>query len=507
MAANIFTGITSANWGTATNWSLGAVPTASDGNVATFDILSPNCTVDASNKVCNGINFTGYTNTIAFGIRTITVSGNVTFGAAMLVTGTGTLAMNATGSLTTNTYTWPIVFQFMGTSQTYTLQDDFNISGALGLNGTTNVTVNNNGTAKTIYAGQNVTSSTAGSLGTALIVMNGTGLLSNTGTIRNSLEINTAGTITFGLNVRVTNFKYTAGTIDDTTFSAIIFVGFAAATSNLDIGSREWINVNFVGSTTITLISDVTTTGLMTCAGNCVINGAFSLNVKGSFTAGGGGTLTGTVTALNFVGAAPIWATGSGSVRVNTNINSTGTFTATGTNGFGTGILKWIAGTVDASAGTLTFLTSTTLDLNGASAVWGNCLMITTNTTVTLNSAWHLTNIVVGTCTFTGNFGFTIANFSCTIVGRTINFKSTNTYNITTSLVLTGSQVSPILFKAVTSSSDAFVILSSGAACYVSFVNATDIDSSAGRVVHDVKGVLLRTTNWYITNPDAFPFF
>ncbi|MEK9135042.1 MAG: hypothetical protein AAB451_01980, partial [Patescibacteria group bacterium] len=76
MAANIFDGSTDSNWGTAANWSLNAVPTATDANVATFDATSPACTVNAPNRVCNGLDFTGYTNTITMTFQ-ITVSGSV----------------------------------------------------------------------------------------------------------------------------------------------------------------------------------------------------------------------------------------------------------------------------------------------------------------------------------------------------------------------------------------------------------------------------------------------
>ena len=56
-------------------------------------------------------------------------------------------------------------------------------------------------------------------------------------------------------------------------------------------------------------------------------------------------------------------------------------------------------------------------------------------------------------------------------------------------------------------SSSAFLNLVSGASCDVKFVNAIDVDSSGGRLITDVKGTLLRTVNWYKTNPDYFSFF
>jgi len=91
-----------ANWGTATNWSLGAVPTASDGNVATFDATSPNVTVSGSNKVANALDFTGYTNTITFITYGISVYGDITLGVNMNIVTPTFLYSAATGNLTSN---------------------------------------------------------------------------------------------------------------------------------------------------------------------------------------------------------------------------------------------------------------------------------------------------------------------------------------------------------------------------------------------------------------------
>ena len=65
MAANIFDGSTDGNWGTAANWSLGAVPLIGDGNVATFDATSPNCTINSTARACNGLDMTGYLGTLS----------------------------------------------------------------------------------------------------------------------------------------------------------------------------------------------------------------------------------------------------------------------------------------------------------------------------------------------------------------------------------------------------------------------------------------------------------
>src|ERR1051326_2705128 len=129
------------NWSTIGNWSLtsgGAggqtVPTSSDD--VHFDSKSPNCTVNTSARVCKTLDFTGYTNTIPMS-NGITVSGSVTLVSAMTISGSSGLTVNATGTLTSNTKTWPNDLTLSGTSKTYTLGDSWTISGTLTLSGTT----------------------------------------------------------------------------------------------------------------------------------------------------------------------------------------------------------------------------------------------------------------------------------------------------------------------------------------------------------------------------------
>jgi len=112
---NLFTGATNANWGTSTNWSLGVVPTASDGYVTRFDATSPNCSVNSSNRICNHIDFTGYTNTITRS-QILTVSGNITLSPTMNWAGTNVFGMNASGTITTNGKSIPNTFQFTNTA-------------------------------------------------------------------------------------------------------------------------------------------------------------------------------------------------------------------------------------------------------------------------------------------------------------------------------------------------------------------------------------------------------
>lgn len=111
MAANIFTGATNSNWGTNTNWSLSTVPTASDGHVATFNASSPNCSINSSGRVCNAIDFTGYTNTITKS-QTLAIFGDMTLSATMTFAGTNTISIVANSNVTTNGKALTNTFQF-----------------------------------------------------------------------------------------------------------------------------------------------------------------------------------------------------------------------------------------------------------------------------------------------------------------------------------------------------------------------------------------------------------
>jgi hypothetical protein len=139
MAINRFTNAAGGNtWGTAGNWSQGTVPTANDGHVTTFDATSPNCTVNASNRVCNNIDFTGYTNTITMTFI-ITVSGNITFSSGMIVAGSAVMQVNATSTMSGTG--WTNGFTVSATC-TITLSSNVTITGTFTVNLNVTATVN-----------------------------------------------------------------------------------------------------------------------------------------------------------------------------------------------------------------------------------------------------------------------------------------------------------------------------------------------------------------------------
>ena len=234
MAANIFTGTTNSNWGTATNWSLGSVPTASDGHVATFDASSPDCTINASSRVCNAIDFTGYTNTISGdAARTLTVSGNITLGAGMGDGGNIMIQSNANLTLTTNGYAWKGIY-YGGVHFTTTLADDFYCTRFLNtwshiLNGNKiyileylDLRSTISGTSALEFSGVNVTAhastNTSSSLNvTGGITVNCSGIFTVSSSLasnRFTINTNTSGVLTF-----------TAGTLNQTCIIEIGYLG------------------------------------------------------------------------------------------------------------------------------------------------------------------------------------------------------------------------------------------------------------------------------------------
>lgn len=312
MADNIFDGSTDSNWGTAANWSLGTVPTASDGHVAKFDATSPNCTVNTSARVCNNLDFTGYTNTITMS-QQITVSGNVTLISGLLVSGSGALIVNATSTLTSNGFTWPNALTLNGTS-THTLADNWAASGLITLGGS-NLTTTINANTLTANGGVTFGVTTGIVTGTTLLKIGGTGMItgpSGAGQCRLSMTIDAAGsTVTFAnaaFNFNTGTLTYTAGTMSMGTASLAV----AVANATLACAGINWPAASISGNITVTLSENLNISGLTTLGAtttSTVINGS-QINANGgvrhSTTTG---NISGT-TVLNVSGAGTLDSSG-----------------------------------------------------------------------------------------------------------------------------------------------------------------------------------------------------
>jgi hypothetical protein len=268
---NLFDGSTDSNWGTAANWSQDAVPTATDGFITRFDATSPNCTINTNNRVADNIDFTGYTNTIAWNFR-LTVSGDITLDAGMTITGTGGLWIATVGNINFAGKTFPNDFVVSASTATITLLSDLNITGGMSAGVTTATTAING--AYNIYVGGNLTISiTSGTVtGNASFIMNGTGTVSTpnatTGSFRNNLTFNTADTIIIG-----TLLQYKNGTITNTA-GTITTTG-----STLSIMGNVTLNLS---NLTLNNLSISTASAVLTLSSGFKLSGQLASTVTGS---------------------------------------------------------------------------------------------------------------------------------------------------------------------------------------------------------------------------------
>lgn len=516
MADNIFDGSTSNDWNTSSNWSLGAVPTASDGHVVVFDASSPNCTLGSTNRVCNQLMMSAYTGTLTFGVRSLTVSGNITLGSGHTFSSTtGGLAINSSGNITTNGYTIPTNFQFAGTSKTYTLQDDLTILGALSFNGVTSLTINNNGTDKTIYAVGSVSSSAAGAQGTANIKMIGTGTIGTTGAIRSNLEFDASGnTITINTSFRYGGgtLKYTSGVMDVTTNNSQFFLGLAGVTTTqIDTSGMTWLNIS-TPSGTNTLVSDLNVSGQYSSSAAVTFNsgGGHIRMVQSTpynIIFGGSQTHQGTAKII-FNGTDCQWVGSTGIVQNSIDID--GTLTITNNCNWRIATMTHISGTV---SGTGKIYTTSIATWNTSGCTFPNVEITTSNQT--LNSTLNVGTLTLGAgggVNFLGSYGFNVDNLIHTTTNRGITLKAGNTYTVNQSLLMRGSGAPSSSTNSVTLQSDttfsyAYFNVATGATSNCMWVRAIDIDSTGGRELYTSNGLVSRSLNWVRTNPNAFAFF
>ena len=252
MAVNTFDGSSSSAWNTAANWSLGTVPTVSDGHVTTFDATSPSCSMGGS-RSCNNIDFTGYTNTLTMSTNTLAVAGNITLDTGMIISGTGRIEATATGSITSNGFSWPNDFRFSGgVLTTKTLIGDLTINGALLVAGglinktTSEILIANNG--------QTISGSCQGSADIYLKAGTWTATTGNS-IIQNNLfldggSITISGTVYYGTGT----LRYLGGTITTTGSTLRIEIDCTINTSGM-----VWGTVFVTSSLTLTIDSTLST--------------------------------------------------------------------------------------------------------------------------------------------------------------------------------------------------------------------------------------------------------
>lgn len=514
MAVNKFTGATNNNWGTATNWSLGTVPTATDGHIATFDATSPNCTVNTSTRPCNHIDFTNYTNTItmSFGIA---VNGDCTLGASMNVVSSGPgIQFTFNGcNATSNGKVWPANFGSTTAASgsggvVITLLDDWVVTGSLSFaTSISSVGCTLNGYSLTFGGGLSLFGNGNRSLGgNTQLIANGTGTITSgvNSYCTPPLEINTSGTITFDTRFykRTSLFKYTAGTTE-TNGCTFVFGSVAltvdvngdtspSATTLSSTGINFW-RLDTTGGITTTLSSPIRIINLHTAGGGNFNSGANIYN-KGDWTINSN---TGSALYNYYLDGTGTWS-GNAGVRHNLTINTSGTITISGNVRFG-GLANvtfvYTAGTIVQSGATLQLgLSGTITNLDVSGIVWDNISYIAVSTTNLISPLNSITSTFLNSQTFGGIAGWNCKNIACSVAGTVISLAA-NTYTITSSMIMTGTSISRIAFTTGSVGVIALVNLQYGATQNNIFVNATRINSLGGQTIY-TTGSLATTQNW-----------
>jgi hypothetical protein len=304
---NIFTGAT-ANWGTATNWSRGTVPTATDGYLTRFNASSPNCTVNIAYMAVNAISFSGWTGTLTLS-NPLSTYGNITLASGMGISGSSTLNINASGLLTSNGKTWSTPLALYPNAGVIKLSGDWANSGVFSSGSNSNgFTITKTSSEKLILSGGLSVSSTPFT-STAQIQLTGGTWSGSTGIFNGDLDFNGNVTISGTVYKGTGLITRTSGTVT-TAGSTIVFNNSAIITVN----GITWNNVSFTGTTpiTLTLDRDLTVNGTMTINTAHTFVGAYNITVSTLAMSGFGYTLSlpgnlTITTALNATSATSIF--------------------------------------------------------------------------------------------------------------------------------------------------------------------------------------------------------
>ena len=488
---------------------------------------------------------------------TITISGSVAFDtgtftrtAGTVVTTGSTLTVAASATLNSNGITWNNI-AFSGSAPTYTLSSTLALSGTLTISssgGTT--TINGSGIT---CSGSLVTGTGTARIidGTSNITLTGTGSYSGSSgtsaTMRIPFTINTAGTITFtsghSFAHGVGAITVVAGTVV-TTGSSMTLSSSITVTGGTNV---YWNNLTVNNAVTLTYGADLYVNGLFTVStGGTLTAGIYQTyfknalnNVVGSLlfidtssitvphdmtvldlrfgNAGNGPTINGSTiyvnqnltvqnTANGSSGTTAIvmqgtgtWSSSGGQIGNSLTFNTAGTITISGSV-FYQGVMTRVAGTVNAAGSTMTINGASTFDTAGMSF---NNITINTTGTITINSLLSATGTLlfpVTNTTFAGTAGFSVGTMALTGViaaTRTITLVSGRTYTVNTAFNATGSS-NTMRYSLVSSTPgvQAIFTLAPAATQNVLYVNATDIDSSAGQTVWSFQQVISNTLNW-----------
>ena len=391
--AGSWTGASSTDWNTATNWCDGVVPTSSTNVTINSGGNQP---VISATAVCNTLTINSGATLTVSGSNTLTVSSNWTNNGGTFTPGTGTVTMNGVTQIGGTASTSFNNLSLTGTasvttgiattvSGNLTIGDGtvFTVAGYnLTVGGTTTL---GGGTSGTL----NITSATGTKLFTGLVTVAAGATWTNTSvnspvTFRGGITNN--GTFNAGSGIQTfdTNAQPLTGTLSLTTIIVTTIALTNTGTGNLSVG------------TSLSGTGTLNNAGTMNIGGTCTIP---TLTNTGTLTLGGSGAITGIVNSTNGI----------------VNLNSSGTITSFN-NSTASSLLNISALTVP----TITTLTVSTADntvnYNGAGA---QTVIPVAYSNLTLNGSGNKT---------TGGAVTIGANLN---IGDGITFTSNNTLGVT----------------------------------------------------------------------------
>jgi hypothetical protein len=495
MALNIFTGSTTANWGTSASWTLNAIPTATDGNTASFVSTSPNCNVNILGANCNNIDLTTYNKLITF-TNTINVSGNVVLGTLFTTTGVGGININGTGSMQSNGYTFsqPLT---LTNPYTFTLLDNWNVNNTLTCTPTTqgaptiSQTINgfNFNCYKNITWNGNQNTLIKGTTIFNMLGSDGTYILNNQSVFAGTIVINMGnGTFSYagagaGSNGFAGTFSYLSGKA--ATWTGVYMNGSSLGTPTFNWNGRTTYLPISMNSMTANLLSDI----YLAPGGSLTLNGTYSLYITGAsgsptivgsnnnnlYITDGGFTGNTTFTNLN------VYLQPSSGLTIPAIIlNNTSKLTYTTLNPI--------------TLGTLTLNLGGTFSLDTKGQTFSTTTINYTSIPITLNSTLTSTNMILanigttnGTYSFIGTAGFIANNFTynqTTGYNTNLSLQPGITYSVLNSLTLQQYSLSNTLtLMSNVSGSQSKFVLSYGASQSIFNMITTDIDSSVGQTI------------------------
>lgn len=434
---------TGGNWNATGTWVGGVVPSATLDTVV-FTATSGPLTVNVA-STCIGINFANYANTITFS-NSLTINGPINLGTGGYTqAGANGIVAGATATLTSGGVVWSRLFTFAGISQTFTLADNWTISGNVLLSSTTGAVINGN----TLLINANLThTTTAIYTGTTTFRFNGTGTwsYSSTGIIRNNVTINTAGTLTLGTNIyyNTGTLVYTAGTVVTTGNNL-----FIAAATTLNTNGITWNNITITGTVALTLGSNLILTGTLILSLNASLsfvlggNSLITTNANISLGSSSAFTVPSNLTCINLTSAFSgglngnqLSITGNLTVNGNNNINQ-GLFGTTNLVLTGTG--TWSSTNLGPVINNLIINTTGTITISGSVYYYGGTLTYTAGTVVTTGSTLFIGSGANATSTTLNTNGITWNNITTFGTSGATTITSTSNLTITNNLSLTSS--------------------------------------------------------------------